>query len=98
MYIDPSYVVLRPTLEPKSRLTFSDNVTPQLNGVAEQLNRMLVERIQAFTHMSGLPKFLWGEALWHATWLKNCTATQALDGLTPHQALLGCTPDLSGLQ
>jgi len=78
------------------RLTVHD--TPQLNGVAERLNRTLVERIQAFTHSSGLPKFLWGEALRHATWLKNRTATRALDGLTPHQALFGRAPDLSGLQ
>jgi len=57
-----------------------------------------VERIRAFTHTSGLPKFLWGEALRHATWLKNRMAMRALDGLTPHQALLGRAPDLSGLQ
>src|SRR6266702_401111 len=44
------------------RLTVHD--TPQLNGVAEWLNRTLVERIQAFTHMSGLPKFLWGKTVW----------------------------------
>ncbi len=72
--------------------------TPQLNGVAEWLNCTLVEHIQAFTHSSGLPKFLWGKALWHMTWLKNQTATQALDGLTPHQVLFRCAPDLSGLQ
>ncbi len=72
--------------------------TPQLNGMAKQLNCMLVERIQAFTHTSSLPKFLWGEALRHTTWLKNHTATQALDGLMPHQALLGRAPDLLGLQ
>src|SRR6266702_2850332 len=78
------------------RLTVHD--TPQLNGVAERLNRTLVERIRAFTHSSGLPKFLWGEALRHATWLKNRSATRALDGLTPYQALLGRAPDLSGLQ
>ena len=78
------------------RLTVHD--TPQLNGVAEQLNRTLVERIRAFTHSSGLPKFLWGEALRHAMWLKNCTATCALDGRTPYQALFGPVPDLSALQ
>ncbi len=72
--------------------------TPQLNGVAKRLNHTLMERIQAFTHTSGLPKFLWGEALWHVMWLKNCTAMRALDGLMPHQALLGRAPDLSGLQ
>jgi hypothetical protein len=32
--------------------------TPQLNGVAEQLNPTIVEHIWAFTHSSGLPKFL----------------------------------------
>ena len=72
--------------------------TPQLNGVAERLNRTLVERIRAFTHSSGLPKFLWGEALRHATWLKNRTATRALDGRTLYQALFGRIPDLSALQ
>ena len=45
--------------------------TPQLNGIAEHLNCTLLERIRAFTHLSGLPKLLWGEALRHATWLKN---------------------------
>ena len=60
------------------RLTMHD--TPQLNGVAEQLNCTLVMHIWVFTHSSGLPKFLWGEALQHAMWLKNCTATCVLDG------------------
>lgn len=72
--------------------------TPQLNGVAERLNCTLLERIRAFTHTSSLPKYLWGEALHHATWLKNHTATRSLDGLTPYQALFGCVPHLAGLQ
>ena len=78
------------------RLTVHD--TPQLNGVAECLNRTLLECIRAFTHSSGLPKYLWAEALRHATWLKNRTATRALDGQTPYQALFGRVPDLTGLQ
>ena len=63
------------------KLTTHD--TPQLNSVAERLNRTLLERIRAFTHTSGLPKMLWGEGLRHATWLKNWMATHALDGKTP---------------
>ena len=59
---------------------------------------MLIEQIWAFTHSSGLPKFLWGEALRHAMWLKNRTATCALDSRTPYQALFGRAPDLSALQ
>ncbi len=63
------------------KLTVHD--MPQLNGVAERLNRTLLERIRAFAHGSGLPKSLWGEALRHAVWLKNRTGTRALDGKRP---------------
>ena len=45
--------------------------TPEYNGVSERLNRTLLERTRAFLHSSGLPKFLWGEAIHHAVWLKN---------------------------
>jgi len=38
---------------------------------------------------------LWGEALRHATWLKNHTATRALDTKTPSEALFRTPPDLS---
>jgi hypothetical protein len=78
------------------KLTTHD--TPQLNGIAERLNRTLLERIQAFAHESGLHKLLWGEALRHASWLKNRTATRALDGKTPFEALYGQPPDLTNLR
>ena len=77
------------------KLTTHD--TLQLSGVAEHLNCTLLEHICAFTHSSGLPKSLWGEALQHTTWLKNQTATCALDGKTPFEALYGQLPDLSAL-
>jgi len=35
--------------------------TPQHNGVAERLNRTLVERVRTVLHASGLPKTLNGE-------------------------------------
>jgi transposase InsO family protein len=54
--------------------------TPQLNGIAERLNRMLMEKVRALLHTSGMPQNLWGEALRHLTWLKNCTSTRALSG------------------
>ena len=75
------------------KLTTHD--TPQLNGVAERLNRTLLERIRAFAHEGTLPKSYWGEALRHAAWLKNRTATRALDGKTPFEALFGKPPDIS---
>ena len=51
------------------RLTMHD--TPQMNGIAECLNRMLFEKVCALLYMAHLPRNMWGEALRHATWLKN---------------------------
>ena len=67
------------------RLTVHD--TPQQNGVAECLNRILLECTRALLHASGLPKSLWGEALAHAIWLKNHTSMKALNGHTPLEEL-----------
>jgi transposase InsO family protein len=46
--------------------------TPEYNGVSERLNRTLLNKVRAMLHDSGLPKFLWGEALMYAVYLKNC--------------------------
>ena len=78
------------------RLTVHD--TPELNGIAERLNRTLVEKVHALLHMAALPPNMWGEALRHATWLKNRTSTRALGGKTPWQALYGKPPNLSRLK
>ena len=37
-------------------------------------------------HSSGLPKFLWGEAVKHVVYLKYCMPTNALDKCTPYEA------------
>ena len=79
----------------EQRLTTHD--TPQHNGIAEALNRRLMERVRAFLHHSGLPKFLWGEALQHAVWLKNRTSTRALGAITPFERLHGHKPNLAGV-
>ena len=71
--------------------------TPQQNGVAERLNGILAEKVHALLYDSGLPRFLWGEAVNHATWLKNRTSTKALDGKTPFEAVHGEAPNLTGL-
>jgi hypothetical protein len=53
----------------------------------------------AFLHSSVLPKFLWGEAVKHAIWLKNRMATCALpNGKTPYKMLYGKKPNLAGLR
>jgi transposase InsO family protein len=71
--------------------------TPEHNGVAERSNRTLLEKVRAMLHSSGLPKFLWGEAVKHAVYLKNRTATRALANKTPYETAQGRKPDLSNL-
>ena len=74
------------------RVTVHD--TPKHNGVAERLNRTLVECVRAMTHMSGLPKSLWGEAIMHATWVKNRTSMCRLGKKTPYEMLYTEKPNL----
>jgi hypothetical protein len=68
--------------------------TPQLNGITKQLNQMLLKRVRTLQHKAGLPKMLWGKALRHVTWLKNCMAMCALDAKTPFEVLFRTPPDL----
>ena len=77
------------------RLTTHD--TPQHNGVAESLNRHLVERMRALLHQSSLPKSLWAEALHFVVWVKNRTLTKVLGNVTPYERLTGRKPNLAGV-
>ena len=77
--------------------SFTVHDTPEHNGVAERLNRTVLERVRAMLHASGMPRFLWGEAVNHAIYLKNRTSTRALDNKTPFEMVYGKKPDLSRL-
>ncbi|OJA07593.1 hypothetical protein AZE42_07469 [Rhizopogon vesiculosus] len=59
---------------------------------------MLLKKVQAVLHKSGLPQTLWREAVRHVVWLKNCMLMKALDGGTPLEAVTGKKPDLSCVQ
>lgn len=58
--------------------------TPQQNGVAERVNRSIVEGILSMLADSGLPKKLWAEAMLTYTYCKN---------LSPHASNNGQIPD-----
>jgi hypothetical protein len=79
----------------KRRLTMHD--TLQHNGVADSLNRRILEQVQAMLHHAQLSKNLWGEAVLFATWLKNRTSTKAIGNTTPFEQLNKFKPDLSGV-
>ena len=71
--------------------------TPEHNGVAERLNRTLLEKVRAMLHESGLPKFLWAEATAHAVYLKNRTWTRTIGETTPFEIINGYKPNLKDL-
>ena len=60
--------------------------TPEQNGVAERLNRTLVETVRSMLLDSKLPQKFWAEALSTATYLWNRSPTKAIEGMTPHEA------------
>jgi hypothetical protein len=72
--------------------------TPEHNGVAEKLNRTVLERTRALLHASGLPKTLWAEGVHHVIWLKNRSPTRALNGQSPFEAMKGRKPNLDRLE
>ena len=77
------------------RLTTHD--TPQHNGVAESLNRRLMERVRAVIIQADLPKSLWAEAAQFVIWLKNRSLTRVLGDVTPYERLTGQKPNLAGV-
>jgi len=67
------------------------------NGIAECCNGVLVEHVRALLVDSGLPKFLWKEALKYAMWIRNRTTTHLLNGMTPYEAFYGVKPDIGDI-
>ncbi|KAL2225539.1 UNVERIFIED_CONTAM: Retrovirus-related Pol polyprotein from transposon TNT 1-94 [Sesamum indicum] len=72
--------------------------TPQQNGVAERMNRTLLEKVRCLLISSGLPKPFWGEAVLTAAHLINMSPSVPLSGKTPEFMWNGKLPDLSPLR
>lgn len=72
--------------------------TPEQNGVAERLNRTLIEGVRTMLADSKLPHRFWAEALSTMVYLRNRSPTKALEGITPYEAWSGTTPDVSFLR
>ena len=73
--------------------------SPQQNGVAERMNRTLLETARSMMAHAGLSEKYWAEAVEAASYIRNRTSTSALDGnKTPLQAWSGRKPDVSNLK
>lgn len=63
-----------------------ERTVPEQNGVAERLNRTLVESARSMLLDAKLSKRYWAEAISTAVYLKNRCPTRAIQGKTPYEA------------
>ena len=72
--------------------------TPEQNGVAERMNRTLVETVRTMLADSKLPHSFWAEALSTAAYLINRSPTKTLSDKTPFEAWYGKKPNVNHLR
>ncbi|KAG8479441.1 hypothetical protein CXB51_029725 [Gossypium anomalum] len=68
---------------------FTIRDTPQQNGVAERMNRTLLEKVRCMLSNAGLGKQFWAEAVTYAGHLVNRLPSSALERKTPMEVWSG---------
>jgi transposase InsO family protein len=69
------------------------------NGVAERMNRTLMDMVRTMMITSKLPAPFWGEAVHTAVKVRNRLPTSSLEGnISPHQAWFNVAPELGHLR
>lgn len=71
---------------------------PEMNGVAERMNRTLIERARSMLQDSGLGLRYWPEAVGTAIYLKNRSPTAAVRDAVPESKFTGNAVDVSNLK
>ncbi|KAH9782240.1 hypothetical protein KPL71_008811 [Citrus sinensis] len=72
--------------------------TPQQNGLAERMNRTLMDKVRCILLYSKLPKSLWAEALNTTCYLVNRSPSTAIECKTPIELWSGRVADYSKLR
>ena len=72
--------------------------TPQHNGVAERMNRTLLESARSMLFHAKIPLRFWADAVNTAAYLRNRCPTSVLKGHTPHEIWFGKKPIISHLK
>ncbi|GAB2276096.1 hypothetical protein Dimus_039170 [Dionaea muscipula] len=72
--------------------------TPQQNGVAERMNRTLLEKVRCLMFTSAVPKSFWGEALNTAAYLVNRSPSTVLNLKCPEEIWNKRSPSLDHLK
>ena len=68
---------------------FTVRETPQQNGVAERMNKTLLEKVRCMLSNASLTKNFWVEALTYACYLVNRLPSSAIEGKTPLEVCVG---------
>jgi hypothetical protein len=68
--------------------------TPQQNGVAERLNRSLLEMTRCLLRESGVPNLFWPEAVRAANVIRNRLTTRICGDKTPYELWTGRKPNI----
>ena len=68
---------------------FTVRDTPQQNGVAERMNRTILEKVRCMLSNAGLGKQFWAEAVTYAGHLVNRLPSSALERKTPMEVWSG---------
>lgn len=71
---------------------------PQQNGIAERMNRTLVEMTRCMLDEAKLPESLWVEALQTANYLRNRRVTRINADTTPNEEFWGVKPNVQHLR
>jgi transposase InsO family protein len=72
--------------------------TPQQNGVAERMNRTLMESVRSMLFGAKLPEKYWGYAVVAAAYVRNRCWSQRLKHKSPYMVLYQKAPDLRNLK
>ena len=72
--------------------------SPEMNGLAERMNRTILEKAKCMCVHAGLPYSLWAEAANTATFIYNRLPNAPLKGKSPYELWYGRKPDLSNLK
>ncbi|KAG8503021.1 hypothetical protein CXB51_000861 [Gossypium anomalum] len=72
--------------------------TPQQNGVAEQMNRTIMEKVRCMLSNANLPKLFWAEAACTAYFLTNRSPSVAIEKKTPQEVWSGNPANYSDLK
>ena len=80
------------------RHEFTVPKTPEQNGVAERLNRVLIEKVRTMLVQSRLPHSFWAEALNTAVHVHNLSPSRVLGDKTPRELFTGKKPNVAYLR